>query len=137
MGLVLKNSFSYASNRSRKSPPKEIGGLAVTGFEDLRDERGRLGSIKGATDFAARNFLIFRLGDNAKVVLRPSGTEPKAKAYLEVCSAPCSSGTTAEAWAKTCKACDEQVQKLATDFLNLALGNVGITPQLGSDKVSR
>ena len=59
----------------------------MTGFEDLRDENGRMGPLKGATDAASRNFLIFRLGE-AKVVLRPSGTEPKAKAYLEVRSAP-------------------------------------------------
>ena len=73
----------------RPSPPREIGGLAVTAFEDLRDEHGRMGPLKGATDAAARNFLIFRLGER-RLTLRPSGTEPKAKAYVEVCSPPCS-----------------------------------------------
>jgi phosphoglucomutase/phosphomannomutase len=136
-GIEGKSNMIRMLDALRKVPPATIGGLKVTGFEDLRDENGRLGPIKGATDFAGRNFLIFRLGDNAKVVLRPSGTEPKAKAYLEVCSPPCSAGTTAEAWANTCKACDELVQKLATEFLQLALNAVGLTPQPGSDKVSR
>ena len=34
----------------RTQPPREIGGLPVTGFEDLRDEQGRLGLLKGGTD---------------------------------------------------------------------------------------
>ena len=116
-----------------------IGGLPVTGFEDLRDENGRMGPIKGATDFAGRNFLIFRLGQDqsAKVVLRPSGTEPKAKAYLEVSSAPAKPGTNAEVWVAACKSIDAQVQKVADDFLRLALGTVGQTPALGAAKLSR
>jgi phosphoglucomutase/phosphomannomutase len=98
-----------------------------------------MGPIKGDTDFASRNFLIFRLGKDqtSKLVLRPSGTEPKAKAYLEVSSPPCAPGTKAAAWEKTCKAIDEQVQKLASDFLKLALATVGQVPAPGSDKLSR
>ena len=63
-----------------------LGGMKVVGFEDLRDEHGRMGPFKGETDKAARNFLIFRLGGNGihgKVCLRPSGTEPKLKVYLQ------------------------------------------------------
>src|SRR5262249_12314578 len=84
-GIEGKSNMARMLDALRQAPPKAIGGLPVTGFEDLRDEEGRLGSIKGATDFASRNFLIFRLGDDqsAKVALRPSGTEPKAKAYIE------------------------------------------------------
>jgi phosphomannomutase len=36
------------------------------------------------------------------VALRPSGTEPKAKMYVEVSSQPCPPGATAEVWARTC-----------------------------------
>lgn len=138
-GIEGKSNMARMLDSLRRSPPSEIGGLPVTGFEDLRDEEGRLGPMKGDTDFAARNFLIFRLGEDqaAKVVLRPSGTEPKAKAYLEVSSGPCSSGTSAAAWDKSCRAIDEQVQKLASDFLRLALATVGQTPPPGSDKLSR
>jgi phosphoglucomutase len=136
-GIEGKSNMTRMLETLRKNPPPMIGGLKVTGVEDLRDENGRMGPIKGATDFASRNFLIFRLGDDAKVVLRPSGTEPKAKAYLEVSSAPCKPGMTADAWARQCNRCDAQVQQLASDFLKQALATVGKTPAPGSDKLSR
>ena len=72
--------------------------VVVTGFDDLQDENGWMGPFKGATDRAARNFLIFHLGHltplpprekgrsegTARIALRPSGTEPKIKCYVEV-----------------------------------------------------
>jgi phosphoglucomutase len=121
----------------RKTPPKTIGGVPVTGFEDLRDENSRMGPLKGATDAASRNFLIFRLGDSAKVVLRPSGTEPKAKAYLEVRSAPWKAGVTGGAWNASCREVDTLTQRIATDFLAQALSTVGLTPAPGADNLSR
>jgi phosphoglucomutase/phosphomannomutase len=124
-------------DRMRAEPPKAIAGLAVTHFEDLRDERGRLGPIKGATDAAARNVLVFRLGDQARVVLRPSGTEPKAKAYVEVCSAPCSPNCPAERWQAICRDVNATTQRLADEFLKLALGSVGQQSPAGSVKLSR
>ncbi len=136
-GIEGKSNMTRMLDTLRASPPKSIGGLTVSSFEDLRDENGRMGPIKGATDFAGRNFLIFRLGDSAKVVLRPSGTEPKAKAYIEVCSSPCPAGTSPEAWAKTCKGIDERVQAVASDFLKMALATVGMTPTSGADKLNR
>ena len=61
-GLEGKPNMARMLDALRTNPPKEIGGLAVTAFEDLRDEDGRMGPFKGETDRAARNFLIFRLG---------------------------------------------------------------------------
>ncbi|WP_020471626.1 phospho-sugar mutase [Zavarzinella formosa] len=136
-GIEGKSNMGRMLDALRKTPPKTISGVAVTGFEDLRDENGRMGPLKGATDASSRNFLIFRLGDIGKVVLRPSGTEPKAKAYLEVRSAPWKPGTTAEAWDAACREIDVQVQKIATDFLTMALATVGQKPAAGGDKLSR
>ena len=73
----------------------------------------------------------------AKVVLRPSGTEPKAKAYLEVRSAPWKAGVTGEAWDAACREVDALTQRIATDFLHQALGTVGLTPAAGADQLSR
>jgi len=140
-GLEGKVNMTRMLDTMRKSPPKTIGGLPVIGFEDLQDESGRMGPFKGDTDKAARNFLIFRLGDTtgltAKVCLRPSGTEPKAKAYMEVASEPCKIGTPQATWDAACAAVDVQVQKIATDFLTLAMATVGQTPAPGADKLSR
>ena len=127
-GIVGRKNMARMLDALRQSPPKEIAGLAVTAFEDLRDERGRMGPNKGATDFASRNVLIFQLGERAKVVLRPSGTEPKAKTYVEVCSSPRPGGTSEDRWRQTCREVDDLTQRLGSDFLRKALGLIGMDP---------
>jgi phosphoglucomutase/phosphomannomutase len=140
-GLEGKEEMARMLDSLRNSPPNEIGGQPVSSFEDFRDENGRMGPFKGETDRAARNFLIFRLagkdGLTAKVSLRPSGTEPKAKVYLEACSEPCKAGTPQAQWEKVCAAVDTLVQRIATDFLTRALAAVGQKPAPGADKLSR
>jgi phosphoglucomutase/phosphomannomutase len=125
-GIQGKQQMATMLDALRARPPREIAGLAVTGFEDLRDERGRMGPIKGATDFASRNVLIFHLGDRARIVLRPSGTEPKAKVYVEACTPPCPAGAAAETWHQTCQDVNALVNHLADDFLRQALEPIGM-----------
>lgn len=115
-GIQGKQTMARMLDRLRQSPPKSIGGLAVTGFEDLQDENGWMGPFKGTTDRSARNFLLFQLGEHAKIALRPSGTEPKAKAYIEVSSPPCAPGTSADAWQHICKEVEKRTQLLADEF---------------------
>jgi phosphoglucomutase/phosphomannomutase len=139
-GLEGKLNMAKMLNSLRSSPPKEIGGMPVASFEDLRDENGRMGPFKGDTDNAARNFLIFRLGSEvsgAKVCLRPSGTEPKAKAYIEARSGPRPAGGDEAKWVETCRAVDSLVQSLAPDFLERALATVGQKPAPGAERLSR
>jgi phosphoglucomutase len=121
-GLEGKEKMARMLDRLRTSPPREIAGLPVTRFEDLRDEAGRFGPLKGATDASSRNVLVTRLGDGAKVVLRPSGTEPKAKVYLEACSPPCPPGTSEEAWRQTCAEVDVLLDRVKEDFVRRVLG---------------
>jgi len=61
----------------RQDPPKELGGLAVQQVDDLSQGTDTLPPTDG---------LRFVL-DGARVVVRPSGTEPKLKCYLEAGSA--------------------------------------------------
>jgi phosphoglucomutase/phosphomannomutase len=140
-GLEGKLNMVRMLDALRQNPPSAIGGLAVSGFDDLRDEDGRMGPLRGDTDRAARNFLIFRLapsgGLSAKVCLRPSGTEPKAKAYIEVSSDPRPANAAESDWLTTCAAVDRLVQQLAADFLTKALATVGQTPAPGADRLSR
>jgi len=124
-GIQGKQDMARMLDALRSTPPQEIAGLPVTGFEDLRDEQGRFGPLKGATDAAARNVLIYCLGERARVVLRPSGTEPKAKTYVEASSAPCAPGAPADAWQRICREVDELVKRIGQDFQRQALGLIG------------
>ncbi len=74
--------------RLRAAPPSEVGGHTVTAFHDRQDEGKPFGPIVSETDRSSRNVLVFELGEHAKVVVRPSGTEPKTKVYVEVASPP-------------------------------------------------
>jgi phosphoglucomutase/phosphomannomutase len=127
-GVQGKQQMAEMLDRLRAMAPEELGGLRVTSFEDLREVHGRLGPIKGATDYAARNVLVFRCGDRAQVVLRPSGTEPKAKIYVEVSSAPCPAGTPAEAWGQTCREVDDLLKRVSADFVRQSLHLIGLEP---------
>jgi phosphoglucomutase/phosphomannomutase len=127
-GLQGREQMAQMLDRLRAAPFKEVAGLKVTGFEDLRNPDGRLGPIKGATDAASRNVLVFQFGERAHVVLRPSGTEPKAKTYAEVCSAPCPPGTSAEAWQRTCREVDEEIKRLTDAFVRQTLALIGLDP---------
>ena len=64
-----------AMERLRANPPTELGGLSVQQVDDLTE---------GSADLPPTDGLRYRLADNARVIVRPSGTEPKIKAYLEV-----------------------------------------------------
>jgi phosphomannomutase len=57
----------------RAEPPATLGGSEVTQAEDLA-EGGDLPPTDG---------LLYRTADGGRVVVRPSGTEPKLKCYLE------------------------------------------------------
>ena len=78
----------------RAAPPTELAGRPVTAAFDHLDENGRFGAIVSTSARSARNVLVYHLGpgphadDGARVILRPSGTEPKLKLYLEVSGRP-------------------------------------------------
>ena len=59
--------------RLRMSAPKEAAGILVTKVVDYAAE---------GTGLPKADVLEFRLGDTAKLMVRPSGTEPKMKIYL-------------------------------------------------------
>ncbi|MGW9030810.1 phospho-sugar mutase [Streptomyces sp. NPDC055722] len=63
-----------AMRRLREQPPARLGGLTVTTAEDL---------TQGTRTLPPTDGLRYTL-EGARVVVRPSGTEPKLKCYLEV-----------------------------------------------------
>ena len=70
----------------RKNPPAELGGYKVVGTTDYEAcaEMPRVSGLQKepAQKLPAANVIEFRLEDDNKVIFRPSGTEPKVKAYL-------------------------------------------------------
>lgn len=63
-----------AMHRLREQPPTALAGLAVTSAEDL---------LHGTALLPPTDGLRYHL-EGARVIVRPSGTEPKLKCYLEV-----------------------------------------------------
>ena len=67
-----------ATDRLRTDPPVVIAGLTVLSTVDYRAGSGKL---------PATDMLAFELGGGDRVIVRPSGTEPKLKVYIETVEA--------------------------------------------------
>lgn len=65
------------SERVRSNPPREFAGIKVARTLDLL--------IPGAAEIPA-NVLRFDLDDGSRIMIRPSGTEPKLKVYIDTFS---------------------------------------------------
>lgn len=127
-GIEGKTLMLKMLQQLRTNPPRQIGGLAVTAFKDFQDANSTLGPIKGSTDLASRNVLVFTCGDTAKLTLRPSGTEPKAKIYLEICTPPRIQGLSDQEWLAQQDKVNKMVSTLGDDFLTQALATIGWKP---------
>src|SRR5690606_12349149 len=60
--------------RLRQDPPREIGGIRVEQIDDFAD---------GFGPFPPSDILRFHLAGGSRVIVRPPGTEPKRKCYLD------------------------------------------------------
>lgn len=118
-GIEGKTRLARIMERLRLNPPKSIAAMPVTQFEDWQDEAGRMGPLKGSTDTMTRNVLLFRMGESARLTLRPSGTEPKAKIYAEVSGAPFSAAISESQWLVSCQRIDELAIQLTEEFAAL------------------
>ncbi|MCU1478518.1 MAG: phosphomannomutase [Subtercola sp.] len=61
----------------RHTPPRSIGGIAVTSIDDLST---------GSAELPASDILRIRTEDGSRIMVRPSGTEAKLKVYIDVSS---------------------------------------------------
>ncbi|MFD3400846.1 phospho-sugar mutase [Kribbella sp. NPDC058693] len=67
--------IAQAMERLRATPPATLGDYTVERIDDLS---------QGSETLPPTDGLRYTLSDGARVVVRPSGTEPKLKCYLEV-----------------------------------------------------
>ena len=70
----------------RTNPPKELGGHKIISYKDFqtleqKDDQGNVTKLDMPT---TSNVLQYFCEDGTKVSVRPSGTEPKIKFYIEV-----------------------------------------------------
>ncbi len=89
-GAAGKARIDRIQASMREAPPTEVGKYRVLSLVDRADPAGLLGPIRSGTDAASRDVLVFTLAlagsdtPEARLLLRPSGTEPKNKVYVEV-----------------------------------------------------
>jgi len=136
-GIVGLDRIARIQQVLRDNPPKTVAGLEVLRFVDNHVVGGPL---KSSTDEASRNVLLFELdnGDNAPVrlVVRPSGTEPKTKIYVEVPSSSGLGGTLLDAAADQLGSIsDEALDGIMaeTDARAVAISNEFMRHCLGKD----
>jgi phosphomannomutase len=84
--------IAQAMERLRATPPTTLGRYAVERIDDLS---------QGSESLPPTDGLRYTLSDGARVVVRPSGTEPKLKCYLEVVVPVTTDVTSARAQAAT------------------------------------
>jgi phosphomannomutase len=103
-GLTRKGASGAAEigalmDAMRSRPPAAIAGddvVAIADYEsgtrvDVRTE------TRSALALPSRNVLSFELASGSRVIARPSGTEPKAKFYFDVCGPVGANESVAEA----------------------------------------
>ena len=107
-GAAGMEKMAEMMSNLRENPPKSIGGYPVERYTDYANDRAldcRTGKTE-PTGLPKSDVLAYALAEGQQVILRPSGTEPKIKAYYTA-TAP----TRAEA---------EQIAgKLQADFTGL------------------
>lgn len=88
----------------RTDPPKKVDGRKVAKVEDY---------LHGYQSFPPSDVLRLWLEDHSKLVIRPSGTEPKIKIYIEITE------KASKDISKQIKHCDERLKSLAHFFQKL------------------
>ena len=77
-GSAGASEIAGAMRRLAATPPDRLGGVAVVGMTDYRKGAGGRPRWLGAA-----SLIELRLQDRTRVLVRPSGTEPKLKMYVD------------------------------------------------------
>lgn len=83
--IALQPGSASTGDSLRANPPKSIAEILVNSTDDLsKGVRTFANGDSESLNFPASDVLIYRLADNSRVIVRPSGTEPKVKCYYEI-----------------------------------------------------
>jgi phosphomannomutase len=92
-----------AMSRLRANPPAAIGSIAIERIDDFAD---------GVEHYPVGDILRYWLAGGSRVIVRPSGTEPKLKVYLDAFSDEGSAGERQAAAAATVTELDSGMRAL-------------------------
>ncbi|MEZ9909951.1 phospho-sugar mutase [Vibrio sp. 10N.261.51.A3] len=82
--IALDPDSPSIGSKLRSAQPKAINGVAISVIEDLQSSlRFVIGGNTEAINLPASDVLIYHLEDGSRIIVRPSGTEPKVKVYYE------------------------------------------------------
>lgn len=95
----------------RANPPKELGGSEITLWKDYQslEATGENGNVTKIDMPTTSNVLQWFCNDGTKVSVRPSGTEPKIKFYIEVKD---NTMKCAGCYERCCKAAEEKIEAI-------------------------
>ncbi len=110
----------------RDNPPVEIGGRKVLCVNDYWDQ-SRYGPVLSETDRSSRNLISYSIEGGIKVTIRPSGTEPKNKVYLELAAAPLGADATRSEFEEHRQQIDQEVKDFSNRFLSEMLSLIGVS----------
>jgi phosphomannomutase len=83
--IALDPQLPAIGDKLRNSPPSTIAGRKVQVIEDLKNLQRSFSDGKiEMIDLPSSDVLIYHLSDGARVIVRPSGTEPKLKCYYQI-----------------------------------------------------
>ena len=96
LNTVLNFAFEGASgmqkmadimNSLRENAPTSFAGKKVVKVADYKESvvKDTLSGDSAVINLPKSNVLSYSLEDNSKVIVRPSGTEPKIKVYITAC----------------------------------------------------
>jgi phosphoglucomutase/phosphomannomutase len=125
LGAAGVASITKIQDELRRHPPKEVAGVQVVRSKDYWDEAA-FGPFKSLTDKSSRNLLVFYLEGGPRILIRPSGTEPKNKIYYEAKSEPLGTGASDDALRQTKEATDALLLKISHGFTKRMLEIINI-----------
>ena len=110
----------------RNSPPATLGGRAVLDVNDYWDE-DKYGPILSETDRSSRNLISFTVEGGINATIRPSGTEPKNKVYLELAAPPLGPDVTRTEFERHRNRIDREVKEFSNGILSQMLAIIGVS----------
>jgi phosphomannomutase len=99
----------------RDHTPKMIGAHRVVGLRDVLKGTVVVDGNTSPLDLPKSNVLIFDLEGGARVIARPSGTEPKIKFYVDLSVTM----TAAETYEQANERAQHELQEMIKSFLAL------------------